>query len=111
MREALRVAAAYLPGEAATIIGADSAALANANTVLLDQATKVGGSPTAQMTSEAQTLLATEATRVRAATSGTETATLVRRPAAGNRTKVWAGAALVLLLLFGGAGGVYLYKK
>jgi hypothetical protein len=55
--------------------------------------------------------LATDATKVRAATSGAETATLVKRPAAGNRTKVWVGAALVVLLLVGGAGGVYLYKK
>jgi hypothetical protein len=111
MREALRLAAANQPHEVATIVGADSATLANANTILLEQATKVGGSPTTPINSEAQTLLASEATKVRAANSAAETATLVRPSTNGNRTKVWIGAALVLLVLAGGAGGFYLYKK
>ena len=111
MREALRLAVANQPGAAATILGADSAALANANTVLLEQATKVGGSPTTPITSEAKTLLAGDATSVRAGTSAAETATVVRPATNGNRAKVWMGAALVLLVLAGGAGGFYLYKR
>jgi len=46
MREAFRVASSHQPGDAATIIGAEGAALANAKTVLLDQRTNVAGSPT-----------------------------------------------------------------
>jgi eukaryotic-like serine/threonine-protein kinase len=111
MREALRLAAANQTAEAATIVGADPAALANANTILLDQATKVGGSPTAPMTSEAKTLLAGDATSFRTANLAAETATVVRPANNGNRTRVLLGAALVVLILAGGAGGFYLYKK
>lgn len=110
MREALRIAAAHLPGEAETIVGADALASANAKMVLLEQVTKVAGSPTAPMPSEAQTLLAGDATKVRAASSAAETATVVRPAANGNRTKVWLGAALLLVMLAGGAGGFYIYK-
>ncbi len=110
MREAFRVASSHQPGDAATIIGAEGAALANAKTVLLDQRTKVAGSPTTPVASEAQTLLAGDATSVRAASSSAETATVVRPAGNGNRTKVWLGAALLLVLLAGGAGGFYIYR-
>lgn len=111
MREALRLAATNQTGEAATIVGADSAALADAKTVLLEQATKVGGSPTTPINSEARTLLAGDATRVRAASLAAETATVVRPANNGNRTRALLGAALVVLVLAGGAGGFYLYKR
>lgn len=110
MREALRLAAVQQPGEAATIIGADGAAVANANTILLEQPTKVAGSPTTPVASDAQTLLAGDATSVRAANSSSETATVVRPAGNGNRTKVWLGAAILLVVLAGGAGGFYIYK-
>ncbi|MFS8085711.1 MAG: serine/threonine-protein kinase, partial [Acidobacteriota bacterium] len=109
MREALRVAASHQPGEAATILVAD-AALANASTVLLEQPTKIAGSPTARVSSEARTLMAADATGVRAANSLGETATVVRPAASGSRTKVWLGAALLLVVLAGGAGGFYIYE-
>jgi len=114
MREALRIAATQSADDEATIVGADAAALANANTVLLEQGTRVGGAQTRPMTkpmsSEARTLLAGDATSVRAATSLGETATVVRPPAIASRAKVWLGAALVLILLAGGAGGFYIYR-
>lgn len=111
MREGLRLAAVHQPVGAATIIGGDGAALANANTVLLEQGTKVAGAATTPVASEAQTLLAGDATSVRAANSSAETATVVRPVTGGNRTRVWLGAALLLVVLAGGAGGFYLYKK
>jgi serine/threonine protein kinase len=111
MREALKVAATQQPGDAATIVGADAAALANANTVLLEQGTKVGGAHTTPMASEAHTLLTDDATNVRSVRAGSsETATVVRPPAGANRAKVWLGAALVLIVLAGGAGGFYIYR-
>jgi serine/threonine protein kinase len=110
MREALRVAAVHQPGDAETIVGADAVALANANTVLLEQATKVAGSATTPLAGEAQTLLTGDATSVRASNLAAETATVVRPATNGNRTKVWLGAALVLVVLAGGAGGFYIYK-
>ena len=110
MREALRIAATQPLGDAETIIGAGSAAAANANTVLLDQRTNVAGAQTTPMASEAATLLGGDATSVRAATSTGETATVVRPATNGNRMKVWLGAALLLVVLAGGAGGFYIYR-
>jgi eukaryotic-like serine/threonine-protein kinase len=110
MREGLRLASAHQPRDAATIIGANGAALANANTVLLEQGTKVARSDTRPVTSEAPTLLGGDATSVRAANSSAETATVVRSATSGSRTKVWLGAALLLVVLAGGAGGFYIYK-
>lgn len=110
MREAFRRAAAHQPVDAATIIGGEGAALANANTVLLEQGTKVAGGSTRPVASEAQTLLGGDATSVRAANSAAETATVVRPATNGNRTKVWLGAALLLVVVAGGAGGFYIYK-
>jgi protein kinase-like protein len=111
MREALRLAATQQPGDAATIVTANAGGLADANTILLERGTKVAGVHTTPVASEAHTLLADEATNVRAARAGsTETATVVRPPATANRAKVWLAAALVLIVLAGGAGGFYIYR-
>jgi serine/threonine protein kinase len=110
MREALRLASAHQPGGAATIIGGDGAALANANTVLLEQPTQVAGAVTTPIASEAKTLLGGDTTSVRAANSAAETSTVVHPATSGNRTKVWLGAGLLLVVLAGAAAGFYIYK-
>jgi serine/threonine protein kinase len=110
MREALRIAATQPLGDAEMIVGADSAAKANAHTIILEQRTKIAGAPTTPMGSEAATLLGGNATSVRAATSTGERATVVRPATNGNRMRVWLVAALLLIVLAGGAGGFYLYR-
>jgi hypothetical protein len=80
-----------------------------ANTVASDKATRLMGEQTQAASSEARTLLAANATKVRGATSASEVATVVRS-ASGRGSRAWLAAALVIVLIAGGAGGFYVYR-
>ncbi|HXT63634.1 MAG TPA: protein kinase [Pyrinomonadaceae bacterium] len=111
MREALNSAATGSLGEAATVL--TSGATTRPNTIVPagSAGTKVAGQHTKGFASEAQTLLADEATKVRAGTVTPETSTVVR-PAAGGgkRSRAWIAAALVALVIAGSAVGFYVYR-
>ena len=111
MREALRIAsvAGRELGDAVTGLATGAAGYSGANTVASDKATRLMGEQTRAASSEAQTLLAADATKVRGATSGGEVATVVR-PANGRGSRVWLAAALLIVLIAGGAGGFYVYR-
>lgn len=111
MREAFRVAsvsAAEL-GDAETVLASGVAGYSAANTVASDRATRLMGEQTQAANSEARTLLAADATKVRGATSAGEVATVVR-PASGRSSRAWLAAALLIILIAGGAGGFYVYR-
>lgn len=100
MRDALRAASGDQLG----------AADANTGSVMSERATQLVGDRTSPLGSEAQTLVGTDATSIPKPTSVSETATIVR-PASGARgTRMWLGAALLLVLIVGGAGGFYAYR-
>jgi eukaryotic-like serine/threonine-protein kinase len=111
MREALRIATEHPLGEAATVLSAGAAIQGDPGTVLSDGATKPGGDQTTPLGSEAQTLVGADATNVRRPTSVGETATLVQSGSRGTSSRAWLGAALLLVLIVGGAGGFYAYRK
>lgn len=110
MRDALQVAAEHPSGEAATLLeaGSSSAGSANAGTVIAaERATRLVSSQTQQggassIASEAQTLVAGESTNVR------EPAVIA--PVRTNRT-AWVGAAILLVVIVGGAAGFYAYRN
>jgi hypothetical protein len=112
MREALNSAATGSLGEAATVLTSTGATTRPKTIVPAGSAgTKVAGQHTKGFASEAQTLLADEATKVRAGTVTPETSTVVR-PAAGSgkSSRAWIAAALVALVIAGSAVGFYVYR-
>ena len=114
MREALRAGdaeatVANAPAVAASLGSNYRSASTVANesaTRLIGDQTQRGSSPS--FSSEAKTLVAGEATNVRTVTGG-GTAT-VARPAAKRNVMPWVTAAIVLVLLGGGALGFYAYR-
>jgi hypothetical protein len=110
MRDAFRVASAQPLGEAATVLIAGAGGQANAGTVAPGRGTKLTGDRTSPLGSEAQTLVAADATNVRKSTSTSETATLIQSASRGKSSRTWLGAALLLLLVVGGAAGFYAYR-
>jgi eukaryotic-like serine/threonine-protein kinase len=110
MRDALRLAADHPLGEAATVLIAGAATNAGAGTITSEAATKIAGDQTSPLGSEARTLVATDATSVRNPTSTGETATLVQSASRGKSSRAWLGAALLLILIAGGAAGFYAYR-
>ena len=111
MREAFRVASLSGGelGDAETVLAGGVAGDLGANTVASDKATRLMGEPTQAASSEARTLLAADATKVRGATSAGEVATVVRA-AKGRSSRAWLAAALLIVLIAGGAGGFYVYR-
>lgn len=110
MRDALRIAADDPSADAATLISAGPAVAAASNTVIAsERATKLVGSQTQRggppsMASEAQTLVAGEATSVREPVVAASIP-----PARSNRT-AWVAAAVLLVVLCGGAAAFYAYR-
>jgi serine/threonine protein kinase len=107
MREALRLASERPLSEAATVLFGGAAADANTATVSAKQPTKLASDQTKPMGSEARTLIAKEATNVRQPAS---IATAVRSASGAKGSRTWLGAALLLALIAGGAGGFYVYR-
>lgn len=112
MREALRVASVSTPQpeDAATVLASSAATFSAANTVASDKSTKLMGEQTQGVGSEAQTMLANEATKVRSAVAGSEAATMMRTKPSKSSSRMWLAAAFVSLLVVGSAGGFFLYR-
>ncbi len=110
MRDALRLAAEYPLGEAATVLIAGAATGTGAGTITSEAATKLAGDQTSPLGSEARTLVATDSTSVRKPTSTGENATRVQSGSRRNSSRAWLGAALLLILIAGGAAGFYAYR-
>ena len=112
MRHAFQLAAAQPLGAAATVLIAGAAGgQEDAGTVAPGRSTKLTGDQTSPLGSEAQTLLARDATDVRKLTSSSETATLLQTPSRGKNSRRSIGAALLLIVIVGGAGGFYAYRR
>src|SRR5438132_1480688 len=112
MRDALRAGESGIVGEE-TLMTPGAAAYAAAPTVSSERATRLVGDQTQQMSSpshssEAQTLVAGEATNVRTATG--RQAAMAQAPAQTNGRRI-AGAAIVLVLIAGGAAGFFAYRR
>src|SRR2546423_6359353 len=112
MRDALRAGESEIIGEE-TLITPGAVAYAAAPTVSSERATRLVGDQTQRMSSlshssEAQTLVAGEATNVRTATGGQ--AAMAQAPARMNGRSL-AAAAVVLILIAGGAGGFFAYRR
>jgi serine/threonine protein kinase len=113
MREALHVAAEHPLGDAATLLAAGSVSSGPLNsgtliaseraTRLISSQTQHGGA--SSMASEAQTLVAGESTNVREPVAAASVA-----PPRMNKT-AWVGAAILLVVIFGGAAGFYAYRN
>jgi hypothetical protein len=110
MREALRIASENPLGEAATVLIGGTAVQGDVGAILSEGATKLGGDQTTPFGSEARTLVAADSTAVRKSISGTETPTLVHAAPRVNNSRLWIGAAALLILIVGGAGGFYAYR-
>jgi len=111
MREALREASAHPLGSAATVLMGAADTDAGAATMASEAATRLAGDRTTPLESEARTLVANDATNVRKSGLAGEIVTLVR-PASGRRnSRAWLGAVLLVVLVAGGAGGFYAYRK
>jgi serine/threonine protein kinase len=112
MRGALHVAAEHPLGDAGTLLtsGSRVSGAVNSGTLIAsERATRLVSSQTQQggpssIASEAQTLVAGEATNVR------EPAAAGGAPVRTNRT-VWVGAAILLVLIVGCAAGFYAYRN
>jgi serine/threonine protein kinase len=109
MREGLRLASERPLDAADTVLIGGATAGANTATVLSEQATRLPTEQTTPMGSEARTLVALEGTNLRQPTSAGETATIVRSASGARGSRMWLGAALLLVLIAGGAGGFYVY--
>src|SRR5438309_3231871 len=107
MRDAIRVAMEHPSGDAETLVTRVPATFAGSSTVLSESATKLAGGQTQRgarsFASEAQTLVAGEATSVRTITAGVAPRTRNWRP--------WIAAAIVLLVIGGGAAGFFAYRQ
>jgi len=108
MRDALRVAAEHPLGDAATVLIGGAATGGGAMTS--EAGTRLTGDQTTPLESEGQTLVAAEATSVRAPIVSGETATLLQPALRGKSSRAWLGALLLLVLIAGVAGGFYAYK-
>ncbi|HEX7722157.1 MAG TPA: serine/threonine-protein kinase, partial [Pyrinomonadaceae bacterium] len=111
MRDALRAGESGMGEE--TLITPGTVAYAAARTVSSERATRLVGDQTQRMSlpshsSEAQTLVAGEATNVRTVT-GVQAA-LAQAPARTNWRPI-AAAVVVLILLAGGAAGFFAYRR
>jgi serine/threonine protein kinase len=107
MRDALRVGESGMGEE--TLITPGTVGYAAARTVSSERATQLVGDQTQRMSSpshssEAQTLVAGEATNVRTVTA------MAYAPAQTNWRPI-AAAAIVLILLAGGAAGFFAYRR
>jgi serine/threonine protein kinase len=111
MSEAFRVISENSLGDAANVLIASAATNADAGGETAKPATMIAGAQTAPMASEAQTLLGADATSVRNQNSASETATLIHAAPRGTGSRKWAGAGLLLVLIVGGAGGFYAYRR
>ena len=112
MRHAFTVAVNQPAGEAATVLmGAANASAAP--TPSSDQATKITGAQTqrgsveAYSASEAKTLVAGDGTNVTATPADVPT---VVRPKSQPNSRRWLAAAIVLIVIGGGAAGFYAYR-
>ena len=110
MRDALRAGESGMGEE--TLITPGTVAYAAARTVSTERATRLAGDQTQRMSSpshssEAQTLVAGEATNVRTVTSAPAAS---YTPARTNWRPI-AAAVVVLILLAGGAAGFYAYHR
>ncbi len=110
MRDSLSVAAEHSLSDAATLVPSGALPVsASAGTLLAsERATKLVGSQTQQsgppsVASEAQTLVAGEATNVR------EPMVASVAPQRSSRS-MWLGAAILLVVIVGGAAGFYAYR-
>ena len=108
MREALRAAAEHPLAGVPTVV-TSGAALSAAKTVANEQRTGLGANQTRPMASEAQTLLGSDATSVRPATSG-EASTVVRPAAAATKSRMLPAAAALIVLIVGSVGAFYVYR-
>src|SRR3989440_9158031 len=115
MREALRSGDVEATmANAPTLIAPSGSNYRSASTVANEPATRLVGDQTQRasspsFSSEAKTLVAGEATNVRTV-SGGDAANLVR-PAVKRSMMPWIGAAILLVLLGGGAVGFYAYRN
>lgn len=107
MREALRSASTGALGEAPTVLTA-AGTVTRANTVAPSAGTRMSGQQTNAGGSEAQTLLADESTKVRSQSAAAVAA--ADKTGSQNSRGMWLGAALVLLMLVGGAAGFFIYR-
>src|SRR2546425_111823 len=112
MRDALHAGESGIVGEE-TLMTPGAVAYAAAPTLSSERATRVVGDQTQRMSSpshssEAQTLVAGEATNVRTATG--RQAAMAQAPAQTNGRRI-AGAAIVLVLIAGGAAGFFAYRR
>src|ERR1041385_4431145 len=107
MREAMRLASEHPAGDAETLVTRAPATFAGSSTVLSESVTKLAGGQTQRGTpsfaSEAQTLVAGEATNVRTVTAGVAPPTRKWQPC--------IAAAIVLLVIGGGAAGFFAYRQ
>lgn len=108
MRDAMRIAAEHPTADAETLVTRAPATFAGSSTVLSESATKLVGGQTQRaaapsFASEAQTLVAGEATNVRTVTAG------AIQPGRRNWLP-WLAAAIVLIVIGGGAAGFFAYR-
>lgn len=114
MRDALRIADEAAPADAATLVMPAAIGGTSGGTIASESATQLAGGQTRRMTapsfpSEAQTLVAGEATNVRTV-SGVNSATAVQ-PAAKRNLMPWIAAAVFLIVVVGGAAGFFAYRQ
>jgi serine/threonine protein kinase len=112
MRAALQ-GADYQPGDEETLVIASAAAVSTAPTAFSEKATRLVGNQTQRTTSpsfssEAQTLVAGEATNVRTVTGGQGS---LPQPARRTSWRPIAAATIVLVLIAGGAAGFIAYRR
>src|SRR5262249_41975412 len=92
-----------------TVLVAGEAASAQAKTVANERQTNLGADQTRVLASEAQTLLANDATNVRPVIAR-EAETIVRPVATAERSRVWLAAAALVVLVAGSVGAFYVYR-
>src|ERR1051326_4466065 len=115
MREALRSGDVDATvGNAPTLVAPSGSNYRSASTVANEPATRLIGDQTQRVSSpsfssEARTLVAGEATNVRTVSGGS--AATVVRPPAKRSVMPWIGAAILLVLVGGGALGFYAYRS
>lgn len=109
MREAFRLAALQPASEAATV-RTSAGVSTNANTVAPAPGTNMAGQQTAAFGNEAQTLLASESTKVRDQPVARDTRAVVQAASAPRRPWAWLVAA-ALLVLIGGAAAAFFINR
>jgi hypothetical protein len=106
MREALRSASTGALGEMPTVL-TSTGATTRADTVAPAAGTQMLGQRTQGGGDEAQTLLADEATKVRSESAG---AVAASQSGSRNSRGMWLVAAVLLLMIVGGAAGFLIYR-